>query len=158
MAFPQQRLRRLRANPTLRRMVRQTRLSVDQLIYPLFVRPGSDVRQPIRSMPGQYQLSVDTLVAECKQVAELGIPALGEQPFPGVFIRAPIVECSNSTVEMLAQLPDGTAVAVRQGRLLATAFHPELTEDLRFHRYFLDIAAERASSPPQRNADAKGNH
>jgi len=89
---------------------------------------------------------------------ELAIPALGEQPFPGIFIRAPIVEHSNSTVEVLARLANGTAVAVRQGRLLATAFHPELTEDLRFHRYFLDIAAERASSPPQRNADAKGNH
>ncbi len=89
---------------------------------------------------------------------ELAIPALGEQPFPAVFIRAPVVECSHSTVEVLARLADGTAVAVRQGRLLAAAFHPELTDDLRFHRYFLDIAAERASSPVRRNADAKGNH
>jgi porphobilinogen synthase len=57
-------------------MVRQTRLSVDQLIYPLFVRPGRGVRQPIKSMPGQFQLSVDTLVEECKTVADLGIPAV----------------------------------------------------------------------------------
>jgi len=57
-------------------MVRQTRLSVDQLVYPLFVRPGSGVRQPIGSMPGQFQLSVDTIVDECKQVADLGIPAV----------------------------------------------------------------------------------
>ena len=77
---------------------------------------------------------------------ELTIPALGEKPFPGVFIRAPIIERSNSTVEILTRLADGTDVAVRQGRLLATAFHPELTDDLRFHQYFLDIAAEGANS------------
>lgn len=66
----------MRANPTLRRMVRETRLTVDQLIYPLFVRPGRGVRQPIKSMPGQFQLSVDTLVEECRAVADLGIPAV----------------------------------------------------------------------------------
>ena len=77
---------------------------------------------------------------------ELTILALGEKPFPGVFIRAPIIERSNSTVEILTRLADGTDVAVRQGRLLATAFHPELTDDLRFHQYFLDIAAEGANS------------
>ena len=77
---------------------------------------------------------------------ELTIPALGEKPFPCVFIRAPIIERSNSTVEILTRLADGTGVAVRQGRLLATAFHPELTDDLRFHQYFLDIAAEGANS------------
>jgi len=76
MGFPQHRFRRLRSHPTLRRMVRQTRLSVDQLIYPLFVRPGAGVRQPIHSMPGQYQLSVDTLVVECKAVVDLGVPAV----------------------------------------------------------------------------------
>jgi porphobilinogen synthase len=57
-------------------MVRETRLHVDQLIYPLFVRPGSGVRKEIASMPGQYQLSVDTLVEECRSVADLGIPAV----------------------------------------------------------------------------------
>src|SRR5512147_660381 len=76
MAFPQLRLRRLRSHPALRRMVRETRLSVDQLIYPLFVRPGSDVRKPIGAMPGQFQLSVDTLVEECRRAAGLGIPAV----------------------------------------------------------------------------------
>jgi 5'-phosphate synthase pdxT subunit len=77
---------------------------------------------------------------------EITIPALGKKPFPGVFIRAPIIERANSTVEILTRLADGTGVAVRQGRLLATAFHPELTDDLRFHQYFLDIAAEGANS------------
>ena len=70
---------------------------------------------------------------------ELSIPVLGEKPFPGVFIRAPLIEKANSNVEVLAQLKDGTIVAARQGKMLAAAFHPELTDDLRFHRYFLDI-------------------
>ncbi len=76
MGFPIQRLRRLRAGETLRRMVRETTLSVDDLILPLFVRPGRGVRRPIKSMPGNFQLSVDELVKECRQTAELGIPAV----------------------------------------------------------------------------------
>jgi 5'-phosphate synthase pdxT subunit len=75
--------------------------------------------------------------------AELTIPVLGEKPFPGVFIRAPLIEQVNSQVEILARLADGTIVAVRQKKLLALAFHPELTDDLRFHQYFLDIIAGR---------------
>jgi 5'-phosphate synthase pdxT subunit len=71
--------------------------------------------------------------------AELKIPALGEKTFPGVFIRAPLIEGFHNGVEVLARLDDGTIVAARQGKLLATAFHPELTADLRLHRYFLDI-------------------
>jgi len=70
---------------------------------------------------------------------ELSIPVLGEKPFPGIFIRAPVIEQVNSGVEILARLADDTSVAVRQGKLLASAFHPELTSDLRFHQYFLDI-------------------
>jgi len=88
----------------------------------------------------------------------LAIPALGGKPFPGVFIRAPLIEQANSKVEILTQLADGTNVAVRQGRLLATAFHPELTDDLRFHQYFLDVAAEGANSHQRRSADAEDNH
>jgi 5'-phosphate synthase pdxT subunit len=72
---------------------------------------------------------------------ELSIPVLGEKPFIGVFIRAPIIEQANSNVEIMARLTDGTGVAARQGKILACAFHPELTSDLRFHRYFLDIVA-----------------
>ncbi len=72
---------------------------------------------------------------------ELSIPALGEKPFHSVFIRAPIIEQANGEVEILAKLVDSTSVAVRQGKLLASAFHPELTTDLRFHQYFLDIVA-----------------
>jgi len=73
--------------------------------------------------------------------AELKIPALGEKPFPGVFIRAPSIEQASSEVEILARLADGIIVAAKQGKLLASAFHPELTNDLRFHQYFLDIVA-----------------
>jgi len=75
--------------------------------------------------------------------AELSIPALGKKPFPGVFIRAPLIEQANSQVEILARLADGAIVAARQEKLLALAFHPELTDDLRFHQYFLDIVAGR---------------
>lgn len=76
MSFPINRFRRLRANATLRRMVRQTRWTVDQLVCPLFVRPGTGVAQPIQSMPGQCQFSVDMLVEECRALADLGIPAV----------------------------------------------------------------------------------
>lgn len=68
---------------------------------------------------------------------ELKVAALGDMPFPAVFIRAPIIESAEPPVEIMAKLDDGTIVAARQGRLLATAFHPELTADLRLHRYFL---------------------
>ena len=73
--------------------------------------------------------------------AELSIPVLGEEPFPGVFIRAPMIAEADGGVEVLASLADGTIVAARQARLLVSAFHPELTDDLRFHQYFLDIVA-----------------
>ncbi|MCX5992399.1 MAG: pyridoxal 5'-phosphate synthase glutaminase subunit PdxT [Chloroflexi bacterium] len=70
---------------------------------------------------------------------DLEIPVLGKQPFHAVFIRAPIIEKANSTVEILGKLSNGTTVAARQGKLIAAAFHPELTADLRFHKYFLDV-------------------
>ena len=73
---------------------------------------------------------------------ELPIPALGEKPFPAVFIRAPIVEQVNGNVEILAEL-DGNCVTARQGNLLACTFHPELTSDLRLHEYFVSIAARQ---------------
>ncbi|MFC2019593.1 pyridoxal 5'-phosphate synthase glutaminase subunit PdxT [Chloroflexota bacterium] len=73
--------------------------------------------------------------------AELSIPVLGDEPFPGVFIRAPVIERAGDGVEILARLGNGTLVAARQGKLLVSAFHPELTGDLRFHQYFLDMVA-----------------
>jgi porphobilinogen synthase len=76
MAFPIQRLRRLRQHETFRRMVRETRLSASDLIYPMFVLEGKDQRREIASMPGQFRVSTDLLVKEAGEVAGLGIPAV----------------------------------------------------------------------------------
>ncbi|MFO0793064.1 MAG: porphobilinogen synthase [Candidatus Brocadiaceae bacterium] len=76
MGFPAQRLRRLRKNENLRRLIRETHLSVDDLIMPLFVRPGKGIKQPIPSMPGNYQMSIDKLVEEVKLLEGLGIPGV----------------------------------------------------------------------------------
>ncbi len=63
------------------------------------------------------------------------------QPFPGVFIRAPSIEAAGNGVQVLARLDENHIVAVQQGVLLGTAFHPELTTDRRFHRYFISLVA-----------------
>ncbi len=73
---------------------------------------------------------------------EVEIPVLGKEPFPAVFIRAPRIEDARPGVEVLARYREGI-ILVRQGNLLAATFHPELTEDLRLHRYFLRMVAER---------------
>ncbi len=75
---------------------------------------------------------------------DLAVPALDDpaRPFHAVFIRAPLIEHVGPEVEVLASMPDGRTVAARQGRWLATSFHPELTDDLRFHRYFLRWARD----------------
>lgn len=107
--------------------------------------------------------------------AALMIPVLGPEPFPAVFIRAPIIRQVGPEVEVLARLPasatgrahgasldGGTVVAARQGHLLATAFHPELTGDPRLHRYFLALVEARrqpphgASARPEAGKGAKG--
>jgi pyridoxal 5'-phosphate synthase pdxT subunit len=74
----------------------------------------------------------------------LDVPALANgagpaRPFPAVFIRAPRLVAANGKAEVLATLADGTAVAAQEGHWLVTSFHPELTDDDRFHRYFLDL-------------------
>lgn len=74
--YPNKRLRRLRYNPIVRDMVRETDLSKSDLIYPMFVVPGTKVKNPVKSMPGIFQFSIDELVKECKEVASLGIPAV----------------------------------------------------------------------------------
>ena len=76
MAFPVHRLRRLRRTESLRNMVGETRLSVDDLIYPLFICPGEGVRSPVDSMPGVDRLSVDQGAEVCREVSDLGIPAV----------------------------------------------------------------------------------
>ena len=76
MSFPIHRMRRLRRTEALRGMVRETRLSTEGFVYPMFVCPGTNVRQEISSMPGIFQQSVDMFLEECREVAGLGIPAV----------------------------------------------------------------------------------
>jgi 5'-phosphate synthase pdxT subunit len=76
---------------------------------------------------------------------DLDVPALGAPPVHAVFIRAPLVVDTGDAVERLASLDDGRVVAVRQGALLGTSFHPEVTGEHRFHRLFLDMVRERSS-------------
>lgn len=79
---------------------------------------------------------------------DLDIPALngldqeGNRPFHAVFIRAPLIESVDGAVQILATLPDGSIVAAQQRNLLATSFHPELTQDDRIHRYFISLVKE----------------
>jgi 5'-phosphate synthase pdxT subunit len=74
--------------------------------------------------------------------AELDVPVLGNQPVHGVFIRAPVVERTGDGVDVLARLEDGRIVAVRERNVIATAFHPELAGETRFHRLVATMAAE----------------
>ena len=76
MSFPNTRLRRLRYNSLLRELVSETQLSVNDLIYPLFVCEGEKIKNEIPSMPGQFQFSIDNLIKKCKQVQEKGIKAI----------------------------------------------------------------------------------
>ena len=76
MSFPVQRPRRLRRNEGLRGLARETRLSTQGLIYPMFVCPGKNVRTEVSSMPGIYQQSADKFIDECREVEQLGIPGI----------------------------------------------------------------------------------
>ena len=72
--------------------------------------------------------------------ADLDLPELGEGgPYHAIFIRAPIIESVQGSARIIASLPDGRIIAARQGKMLATSFHPELTQDTRFHQYFLSL-------------------
>ena len=100
MQFPEYRARRLRKNENLRRLIRETSLSVDDLVYPLFAVPGKSVKKPITSMPGQFQLSVDYIAKEAQKAHELdipavllfGIPAKKDEMATGAFAKDGIVQ------------------------------------------------------------------
>jgi porphobilinogen synthase len=100
MAFPIQRMRRTRASAHLRSLVRETRLSPEQFILPLFVCPGEGVRREIGSMPGNYQLSIDELVKECSDAKRLGIggvilfgiPEVKDEMASGAYAESGIVQ------------------------------------------------------------------
>jgi porphobilinogen synthase len=83
MSFPKIRMRRLRRSEAMRRLVRETTLSVDNLVYPLFVREGKNLKKPISSMTGCFHFSSDTIAAEAAEVASLGIPAVLLFGLPG---------------------------------------------------------------------------
>src|SRR5947208_13581847 len=76
MGFPETRMRRLRRTEALRSLVRETRLTPDSFVYPLFVCPGEDVRKDVRSMPGVFNLSVDQAVKEAREAKSLGVPGV----------------------------------------------------------------------------------
>src|SRR5207245_9367610 len=76
MAHAMFRPRRLREKPLLRKLIRETVLAVDDLIYPLFVVHGRGIREPIGSMPGQFRLPIDEMVKDMKDVASMGIPGV----------------------------------------------------------------------------------
>ncbi len=81
---------------------------------------------------------------------DLNIPAINDDntaPFHAIFIRAPLMESVGKHVQVLATLDDGTIVAARQDNMLATSFHPELTADARFHKYFLNMTASESRLP-----------
>ncbi len=100
MNFPEYRPRRLRKNDLFRRLIRETRLSVDSFIFPLFATVGKGVKKPIDSMPGHFQLSVELLVKEVQECRELGIPAVllfgiperKDEAASGAFARDGIVQ------------------------------------------------------------------
>jgi 5'-phosphate synthase pdxT subunit len=73
---------------------------------------------------------------------DLRIPVMGEEPFHGIFIRAPIIQKTFDGVQTLCHL-DKRPVVVKQGNIVAASFHPELTDDLRFHKYFIDVVMGR---------------
>ncbi|HEY0071877.1 MAG TPA: pyridoxal 5'-phosphate synthase glutaminase subunit PdxT [Chloroflexia bacterium] len=77
---------------------------------------------------------------------DLPVPVLGDEPFHAIFIRAPKIASVGKGVDVLAALPDGTPVAAREGHMLVTSFHPELSDDLRLHRYFLDMVEAELQS------------
>jgi 5'-phosphate synthase pdxT subunit len=83
---------------------------------------------------------------------DVDVPDLGEEPYHAIFIRSPAVAKIGQDVEVLCRLVDGTPVALRQGSMLATAFHPELTSDSRFHRYFISMVASKNGAEGQDNA------
>ena len=117
MFFPAYRPRRLRKNENLRRLIRETKLSVDDLVYPLFAVEGKGVKKPIHSMPGNFQMSVDHLLKEVKAAKDLGIPAVllfgipdeKDENATGAFRKDGIIQ--RATREIKDKVPDILVIA-----------------------------------------------
>jgi len=85
---------------------------------------------------------------------DLEVVAFGAPRFRAIFIRSPVITAAGAAVQPLASLDDGTVVAAREGNVLVTSFHPELTEDLRFHRYFVEMATAAQKESAQKGSMA----
>ena len=117
MFFPAYRPRRLRKNENLRRLIRETKLSIDDLVYPLFAVEGKGVKKPIHSMPGNFQMSVDHLLKEVKAAKDLGIPAVllfgipdeKDENATGAFRKDGIIQ--RATREIKDKVPDILVIA-----------------------------------------------
>jgi 5'-phosphate synthase pdxT subunit len=113
----------------------------------LLARAVEGIKQPLLGLMdvtvarNAFGRQVDSFETEILVPALDGVSAVGEKgsPFPAIFIRAPLISSVGGDVEVLSQLDGGGVVAARQGNLLVTAFHPELSSDTRFHRYFLSM-------------------
>lgn len=98
MSYPQTRLRRLRYNKILRQMVTETHLRVDDLVYPLFVVPGEGIKNPIRSMPGNYQMSIDLIVDECRLAVSKGVKSILLFGIPESKDEHGLVACEHNSI------------------------------------------------------------
>jgi pyridoxal 5'-phosphate synthase pdxT subunit len=109
----------------------------------IFISRDAHRQQPLL---GLMDISVERnafgrQVASFEADLKVDVFGIDSQPYHAIFIRAPLIESIGQQVQALAALPDGRVVAAQQGKLLATSFHPELTADDRFHRYFLEMSS-----------------
>tara|TARA_B110000261_G_C13090679_1_gene359782 strand:+ start:538 stop:1566 length:1029 start_codon:yes stop_codon:yes gene_type:complete len=102
MTFPKTRLRRLRYNPILRELVKETQISVDDLIYPMFVCTGENIKNEISSMPGQYQMSIDNFITECENVIKKGIKSILIFGIPEKKDESGDVACQENSIVQMA--------------------------------------------------------
>ena len=108
-------------------------------------RDIGDLQQPLLGLMdivvrrNAFGRQVDSFETDVEMPALTSTAGRNGHPFHAIFIRAPVIQSVHDGVDVLARLPDGKIIAARQGNLLVTAFHPELTDDPRFHRYFLDM-------------------
>ena len=160
MQFPEYRGRRLRKNDNFRRLVRETSLSVDDLVYPLFAVPGKSVKKPINAMPGQFQMSVDYIAKEARDAYELGIPAIllfgipskKDEQGTGAFIKDGIVQQAIKRVK--SEVPDMLVVTDVCLCEYTSHGHCGIIEKGQVHNdATLEVLAETALSQAKAGAD-----
>lgn len=160
MQFPEYRGRRLRKNENLRRLVRETALGVDDLVYPLFAVSGKSVKKPINSMPGQFQLSVDYIVKEAREAFDLGIPAIllfgipatKDEQGSGAFAKDGIVQQAVRRVK--SEVPDMLVITDVCMCEYTSHGHCGILEKGQVHNDMtLDVLAETALSQAKAGAD-----